>query len=86
MVRRMPKIYGEYKTTDCPFCGKQAHFANKAKLPVCKDHKDTEYPSYRCPCGDWIDIKSGRFGTYGSCMRCGNVQLSKILEHNGIID
>ena len=67
MKRRIPKAYGEYKTTLCPFCGKDAHFSNKVKLHVCKDHKLTEYPALKCLCGDWVDVKVGRFGKYFGC-------------------
>lgn len=80
------KEYGNYKTDTCPFCGKFATLKNNAGIAVCKVHKDTESPALKCLCGDYVDIICGKFGNYASCIRCGNVQLKKILEHNGVGD
>lgn len=80
---RRKKIYGEYKTDLCPFCGKQAFTRNKVKLAVCKDHADTEYPSLKCQCGAWFEVLSGKYGNYCNCLRCGNVSMDKALAMQG---
>ena len=74
------KQYGSYKTDTCPFCQNQAFVKNTVGLSVCKDHKNTEYPEIRCACGSWLDVLSGKFGTYCSCPSCGTINLSKALE------
>jgi hypothetical protein len=80
---RIPKSYGSYRTDTCPYCGSPTYTKNTLGLPVCKVHAKTdEYPSLKCVCGDWIDLKVGKFGVYGHCMRCGNQNLNKILEFN----
>lgn len=78
------KIYGESKITPCPICGESAFVRNKDGVPVCKEHKDTKLPAMKCACGTIVDIKVGKYGAYAQCFRCGNVNLNKILEFNGI--
>ena len=77
------KVFGQYKTDTCPFCGKQAFVKNKAKLAVCKDHVDTEYPLLKCLCGNWLDVIPGKYGNYCNCIRCGNISLDKALAMQG---
>jgi hypothetical protein len=75
------KSYGSYKTDICPFCGKASYAINRAKIPVCNDHKDTDYPAIRCICGKWLDVLTGKFGTYCNCVNCGNINLSEALAN-----
>jgi hypothetical protein len=82
---KIPKSYTERKLNTCPFCGKDAYTLNKVKLPVCLVHKDTSEPSLKCICGTWVDVRVGKYGSYCYCLRCGNVNLDKILEVNGIL-
>jgi hypothetical protein len=79
------KVFGSYKTDICPFCGKAAYAMNKAQLPVCLDHKNTEYPELRCFCGKWLEVRPGKFGTYCNCIKCGNISLSKALENQSVL-
>jgi len=77
----IPKRYGESKKQACPFCGKQAVTQNKQGVPVCVKHK-SEYLDLKCICGDWLDVKSGKWGPYCTCVRCGNISWSKAMEAN----
>jgi len=36
----------------------------------------------KCVCGEWLDIKKGKFGPYFSCMNCGNISWRKGIEMN----
>jgi DNA-directed RNA polymerase subunit N (RpoN/RPB10) len=76
------KTYGAYKTDICVMCGAPAYTKNKAKLPACKSHKDTEYPELKCFCGSWVDIQTGKYGAYARCLTCGNLNLHKLIEYN----
>lgn len=80
MAFRAKKEYGNYKTDTCPFCGSQAFIKNTVGISVCKNHKDTGHPAMKCPCGEWLDIVTGKYGTYGKCIRCGNVGLDKVIR------
>ena len=82
MVFKGKKIYGNYKTDICPFCGGNAYLRNKVGIPVCRNHKETSYPELRCICGEWLDTIYGKFGTYCKCARCGNISLEKAIFHN----
>ena len=68
----------------CPFCEKQAVTENAQAIPVCVAHKKEKLPDLKCSCGDWLDVKKGKYGTYFSCMRCGNISFGKGLEMNNI--
>jgi len=76
----IPKKYGQSKITACPFCSSQAFTKNKQGLDVCKDHKNSTLPDVRCVCGEYLDLKIGKFGGYFFCMNCGNMNLNKGLE------
>lgn len=77
------KTYGSYKTDVCPYCGSGTFSKNAIGLPVCKEHSTTtESPSYKCICGDWVDVLVGKYGVYARCMRCGNQNIRRILEIN----
>ena len=80
----IPKRYGQSKIDVCPFCQKQAITKNKQGLPVCIAHKGEMLDGLKCICGSTLDIKSGKFGVFFSCYRCGNMNLKKALEINTV--
>lgn len=77
----IPKRYGQSKVDKCPFCGKQSITSNKQGVPVCLKHK-TEYLELKCLCGDWLDIRSGKWGPFCTCIKCGALSFSKALSIN----
>lgn len=80
----IPKKYGQSKIDRCPFCKKQATVMNKQNVPVCVSHKYEVLDDLKCACGSMLDIMHGKFGTFFSCMKCGNMNLRKVLELNTI--
>ena len=76
------KVYGESKVEACPFCEKRAVIKNKQDIPVCLRHKGRELTNLKCMCGDWLDVRTGKWGPFFSCMRCGNVNFRRGLEMN----
>jgi hypothetical protein len=78
------KVYGDSKIAECPFCGKQAITRNPQDIPVCKDHDQEELPNMKCVCGEWLDVRIGKFGPYFVCIKCGNINFRKGLEMNGM--
>lgn len=78
----IPKRYGESRIETCPFCGRQAINKNPQGVPVCKDHKDKNLPEMKCACGSYLYMQEGKFGIYFNCMKCGNMNLNKVLEIN----
>ena len=80
----IPKKYGQSKIDRCPFCQKHATNMNSQKVPVCSAHKEQVLDGLKCVCGDTLDILHGKFGVYFSCMRCGNMNLKKVLEVNDV--
>ena len=78
----MKKIYGQSRSEGCPFCGKQATLMNAQGVSVCREHKSNNL-DLKCLCGSWLDVLKGKFGAYGKCMKCGNVNLNRVLEING---
>jgi hypothetical protein len=79
---RIPKKYGAYKTDKCPFCDKQATTMNFQSLPVCQNHKNEELPLLKCQCSGFLDLKSGKFGSYFNCFKCGNINFKRAMELN----
>jgi len=77
----MKKIYGQSKNESCPFCGKQAISMNKQGIPVCLEHKE-EYLDLKCVCGEWLEIKKGKYGPFCICLNCGTINFNKALEAN----
>ena len=80
MFRR--KEYGNYRVDECPFCGKRAVTENSQGVPVCKDHKASKMEGMKCVCGEWLDIKKGKYGSYFNCINCGNISWRKGIEMN----
>lgn len=54
---------------------------NSQGVHVCSKHKD-EYVDLKCICGEWVEVRSGKWGPYGVCPRCGNLSWRKLLEAN----
>jgi len=79
---RIPKRYGQSRVDNCPFCGKQCVTKNSQGIPVCAEHKNIELKDLKCSCGGWLDVKSGKFGSYFHCLNCGNISFSKGVEMN----
>ncbi|MFH1072981.1 MAG: hypothetical protein V1743_06140, partial [Nanoarchaeota archaeon] len=57
---------------------------NLQGIPVCLDHKNRKTGELKCVCGDYVDIKKGKYGTFFLCMRCGPMNLRKIKECNNV--
>ncbi len=77
---RKKKIYGEYKTDNCYFCGKIATATNKSGVLTCRHHTETQMEEIKCVCGTWLEARSGKFGPYFNCLNCGNINFKKGLE------
>lgn len=80
------KQYGLSRTEVCPFCLKQATTTNSQKIPVCKEHKDAIMNDMKCACGEWLDIKQGKWGYFFLCMNCGPLNKDKVFMFNEIKD
>ncbi|MBW2974098.1 hypothetical protein KY366_00110 [Candidatus Woesearchaeota archaeon] len=78
----IPKRYGQSRIDLCPFCKKNATTKNSQQVPVCHAHKASILPELTCLCGDYLELKNGRFGIYFSCTNCGNMNLSRAMEIN----
>lgn len=78
----IPKRYGQSRIDNCPFCGKQSTTSNKQGVPVCSDHKDSTLDNLKCVCGEYLELRTGKFGAYFNCINCGNVNMKKALEIN----
>lgn len=76
------KVYGSYKVELCPFCSKTSTTKNGQGISVCQRHKKAELLDLKCACGDWLDLKVGKYGPYFSCFKCGIVKYQKGLEIN----
>lgn len=82
----IPKRYGQSRIDKCPFCGKQATSVNKQGFPVCIEHKKAIVGEMKCLCGEYLDLKKGKFGPFFNCMKCGNLNIKKVMEFNIIKD
>ncbi|MBI2542384.1 hypothetical protein HYV80_06775 [Candidatus Woesearchaeota archaeon] len=80
----IPKKYGHGKVDKCPFCQKHATAMNEQKVPVCQSHKDEVLDNLKCICGSPLETLHGKFGTFFSCVKCGNINMRKALEFNEI--
>ena len=79
---RIPKRYGQSRIENCPFCGKQGVVKNKQGVPVCLKHKDSFLDGLKCVCGEYLDVKAGKWGPYFVCMNCGNINFKKGMGMN----
>jgi hypothetical protein len=75
---RIPKHYGQSREDNCFFCGGRALAENENGLPTCIKHKNEKTPDLKCLCGEYLDAKKGKYGTFFLCMKCGPVSLRKI--------
>ena len=80
----IPKKYGQSKIDKCPFCQKQAVNLNKQGVPVCPAHREELLENLKCVCGESLDILKGKFGVFFKCIKCGNMNLRKVMEFNTI--
>ncbi|MBS3113625.1 hypothetical protein J4448_00840 [Candidatus Woesearchaeota archaeon] len=80
----IPKIYGQSRIDKCPFCDKQATVMSKQDVPVCLSHKEEKLDDLKCVCGSSLEMLHGKFGVFFSCIKCGNMNLNKVLEFNTI--
>ncbi|MGV8172384.1 MAG: hypothetical protein ACP5OA_06860 [Candidatus Woesearchaeota archaeon] len=78
----IPKRYGESRVENCPFCSKQAIIKNPQGIPVCLSHKTQKIPEMKCSCGGHLMIQEGKFGAFFNCIKCGNMNLKKVLDMN----
>ena len=78
----IPKKYGQSRIDKCPFCDKQATIMSRQKVPVCSLHKEEFLDDLKCVCGSSLEMLFGKFGVFFSCMKCGNMNLKKVLEFN----
>jgi len=78
----IPKRYGQSRIDYCPFCKKDATTKNKQQIPVCYAHKASILKELTCFCGDYLELKDGKFGIYFNCTNCGNMNLKKALVMN----
>lgn len=74
---RRKKTYGDYKVSHCPFCDKIATQKNEQGLDVCRLHTKEKIEEIKCTCGSWLDTRSGKFGPYFHCVKCGNINYNK---------
>jgi hypothetical protein len=74
------KVYGNYKTTTCPFCSRVATQKNSQGLDVCHLHTKSVQEEIKCTCGSWLEVRSGKFGPYYNCINCGNMNYNKAME------
>ncbi|MBI2657487.1 hypothetical protein HYX08_02215 [Candidatus Woesearchaeota archaeon] len=80
----IPKKYGQSRIDKCPFCQKHATAINSQKVPVCQSHKEEVLDSLKCICGSHLETLNGKFGTFFSCAKCGNINMKKALEFNAV--
>ena len=80
----IPKKYGQSRIDKCPFCQKQAVTLNNQGVPVCASHKEETLGDLKCVCGETLDLLKGKFGIFFKCMKCGNMNLRKVMEFNTI--
>ena len=82
----MKKVYGSYREENCIFCGERAICMNEQNLPTCVKHKHetVNMDKIKCSCGEFLDIKEGKFGSFFLCMNCGPMSIAKIKEINDI--
>lgn len=72
--------YGDSKILNCPFCGKQAITKNNQGIPVCMKHKHDTFDDIKCACGEYLDIRTSKWGAYFHCVNCGNISFHKGIE------
>jgi len=76
---RRKKVYGSYKIEKCPFCDKQGITKNPQGISVCLEHKNEYISEKKCICGEFLELRTGKFGPYFYCINCGNKNFQKIM-------
>ena len=71
-------------TTKCVFCDRQAISKNNQGFPVCVIHKKDDLPEMKCVCGEFLNIKDGKYGAFFLCPGCGPVSVKKALSVNEV--
>ena len=74
------KVYGSYKRITCPFCERNATQKNEQGLDVCHLHTKQVFDEIKCLCGSWLELRSGKFGAYFNCIKCGNMNYDKAMN------
>ncbi len=82
----IPKRYGESKIEKCPFCGLSAWQRNSQGVPVCKAHAGRKLEDMKCACGETLELRTGKWGPFFTCISCGIVNMRKALEVNDVRD
>ncbi len=77
---RYRKVYGQSREETCMFCDKPATTENSQGLPSCKLHIKELLADRKCVCGEYMDIKKGKFGAFFLCANCGPVSIKKSEE------
>tara|TARA_Y100000310_G_scaffold286879_1_gene311393 strand:+ start:351 stop:716 length:366 start_codon:yes stop_codon:yes gene_type:complete len=75
----MKKVYGESRIDTCPFCDNKAFLKNEQGIPVCKDHKKS-LMEVKCVCGEYLEPKEGKYGSFFTCINCGIITKRKAKE------
>jgi len=78
----LPKRYGQSRVENCIFCGKIGVLKNKEGMTACMSHKESRLPEMKCACGKWLELRSGKFGSYFRCFDCGNISMKKAFDMN----
>lgn len=74
------KVYGESRIDHCAFCGSIATQKNDHGVLVCRHHLQAKLEEIKCTCGSWLEQRSGKFGPYFNCLKCGNINFKKGME------
>ena len=77
---RIPKAYGKSQVSHCPFCNRIATQKTESGLIVCHLHTPELLPEIKCTCGSWLEQRSGKYGPYFNCLKCGNINFDKVME------
>ena len=82
---RIPKkkVYGQSRMENCPICGDRATAKNEQGIPVCRDHKEFSI-TLKCSCGQYLDAKEGKWGTFFVCFECGPISWHKAMVMNDL--
>jgi len=78
------KIYGVSREDNCPFCGRRATTKNEQGMPVCVQHKSSLLDDMKCVCGKYLEMRTGKYGLFFSCIKCGNMSMRKVFEFNAV--
>ncbi len=77
---KLPKRYGMSREDECPFCGKKPTTKNSQGFPVCTEHKSSQVEDKKCSCGRFLELRTGKFGVFYNCIKCGNMSVKKAFE------